>query len=214
MENTQNIYQEIVALVAKACSHPKNSVERRRGLTQVIRLIQKTNNLWRESSVYYEDALQQTWIYFCLNLCEATTSKESYDPRQGQITTWLNGYLKRRLQDLRLQAKQQKENTLNRFEDNHDPIDDLAAPKEIPPILEDLRKWVESDPQGELRQTHIRGRKDITAQVLILKRLPPETSWKDLSQEWKVSVPTLSSFYQRKCRPYLLNFGQKSGYLS
>ncbi len=58
-------------LVIEACSHRVGSAERQRNLTRIIRLI--NNKLWRESTPYYQDALQQTWVYFCQNICEGNT---------------------------------------------------------------------------------------------------------------------------------------------
>ncbi len=92
-------------------------------------------------------------------------------------------------------------------------MDTLAAPADIPPIEEEVRTWAETDADGELRQTHIKNHPEITAQLLILRRLPPETSWEELSAEFGVKVSTLSMFYQRKCQPRLRKFGESQGYL-
>jgi hypothetical protein len=48
--------------------------------------------------------------------------------------------------------------------------------------------------------------------VLILRRLPPETPWKVLSEEFDIPSSTLSSFYQRQCLPRLREFGKSEGY--
>ncbi len=206
--------------IRETCQHPPGSLERQRGLTKIIRTIAQSGKLWREASEYYEDALQQTWIYFCQNLCEATTARSAYDPEVGSVTTWLNAYLKRRLQDGRIQKSedQKKRAFLDQSSDDFresitNPIENIASDPDIPLLLEETYTWAEEDLTGELRHTHIKNRPDITAQSLILKRLPPETSWEVLSQEFKVSISTLSSFYQRKCLPLLCRFGQSQGYL-
>ncbi|NEQ27774.1 MAG: sigma-70 family RNA polymerase sigma factor, partial [Microcoleus sp. SIO2G3] len=98
-------------------------------------------------------------------------------------------------------------------EETLDPVENLAAEPDVPPILEEVKAWVEADASGELRRTHIEGHAAVTAQVLILRRLPPETSWKDLAAEFELSVSTLSSFYQRQCLPRLHKFGESEGYL-
>jgi hypothetical protein len=79
--------------------------------------------------------------------------------------------------------------------------------------LEELEIWAKTDSDGELRGTYIKGRPDVNCQVLILKRLPPEVSWKDLSEEFRLSIPTLSSFYQRQCLPRLRKFAELEGLL-
>jgi len=176
--------------------------------------------LWRESTEYYEDALQQTWIYFCQNLCEATTARSAYNPELASVTTWLNSYLKCRLKDGRMQTceeqtkriipsqnQEEAQETATNFWEN------IASNPDIPPVLEETYSWAEQDLTGELRKVHIKHRPDVTAQILILRRLPPESSWESLSQEFNLSISTLSSFYQRKCIPLLYQFGQSQGYV-
>ncbi|MEA5574471.1 sigma-70 family RNA polymerase sigma factor [Calothrix sp. UHCC 0171] len=210
----KGLEEQLRQLVEEACGHPPGSVPRQRLLTQIIRLVSK--KLWRESTVYYQDALQQTWLYFCRNICDA------YDPNRGTAITWLNVYLRHRLQDFYI--KTQEENSRKAFAtiqqsasgdraDIINPIDNIAAPPDPPPILDHVRLWVERDIDGDLRQTHIQGRSDVNCQVLILKRLPPEVSWKELAQEYGLTVSTLSSFYQRQCIPRLRQFAETEGYL-
>ncbi len=201
-------------LVNEACGYPPGSPERQKRLTQIIRLT--SGKLWRESTPYYEDALQQTWLYFCSNVCGG------YDPTRGNVITWLNAYLKWRLQDF--YCLQQEENakkappsfsqsTSGDRSDAFYPEENLPAPPDVPPILENVRLWVEGDNDGELRRTHIQGHPEVNCQMLILKRLPPEVSWKDLSIEFGLPVSTLSSFYQRQCLPRLRKFAANEGYL-
>lgn len=210
--------EQLRQLVIEACRHPPGSVQRQRALTQVIRIVSK--KLWRDSSPNYPDALQQTWVYFCQNVCEAGTGAR-YDPEKSSVSTWLNFYLKRRLQDFFIDAqKQQATRATGEIRQSRagevervDPVENLVAEEEAPPILEDVRTWAETDRSGELRRVCIEGYPQVTCQLLILRRLPPETSWKDLSAELGLAVSTLSSFYQRQCLPRLRKFGESQGYL-
>jgi hypothetical protein len=93
------------------------------------------------------------------------------------------------------------------------PIGNLPAPANPPPILEEIREWVERE-GTQLRRIYVRDRPDVNCQVLILRRLPPETAWETLSQEFGVAIATLSNFYQRECFLRLLMFGQSQGYLN
>lgn len=206
------------SLIEETCRHPPQSVERQRGLTQLYRLIVKSGKLWREYTPYYEEVWQQTWLYFCLNLCEATTAKDKYEADRSSVTTWLNFYLKQRLKDRALKAQHQKNRMVSASQpiDGDDTLtflDTFEAPRDIPPILQATREWVETDPEGELQRIHIRGRKDVTCQLLLRRRLPPKTSWEELSTELNLPVSTLHSFYQRKCMPQLRKFGESEGYL-
>lgn len=206
-------------LVAEACKHPFGSAQRQKNLTKLIRLI--ANKLWKEHTPYYQDALQQTWLYFCQNICEGNTG-QPYDPNRATLTTWLNFYLRQRLHDFYINNQKEKFRiVLSPIEplglsDSHqtvNPLDNIPAKPDIPPLLEDITQWVETDPEGELRRIHITNQPNVTCQVLILRRLPPEKSWKNLSQEFNLPSSTLSSFYQHKCLPCLRKFAQSQGYL-
>jgi hypothetical protein len=205
-------------LIQEACSYPPGNLQRQRALTQVIRLV--TNRLWKENTPNYQDALQQTWVFFCQNICESKTG-DRYDPERSSVITWLNYYLKRRLQDafINTQKQQARRASPQVWQSRSgevaliDPIENLAAEPETPSLLDEVRTWAEDDISGELRQVHIEGHRHVTGQLLILKRLPPETSWKQLSVELGLSVSTLSSFYQRQCLPRLRKFGESEGYL-
>lgn len=207
---------QLRALVDEACRHPPGHRLRQRALNQIVRLT--TPKLWRDYSPYYNDALQQTWLYFSNNICLGkTNTTHPYDPEKGTVVTWLNAYLQRRLQDgftETIDWRKRYSSLSARDRDTGEEREiDLVAAAEIPPILDQVQTWAETDATGQLRSLHIEGHPDVTAQHLILRRLPPETPWKTLSAEWGLGISTLSSFYQRKCLPLLRNFGQSEGYL-
>lgn len=208
--------EEVQCLVEEARQYPKGHLRRQQCLTQVIRLIEGSQKLWREDTPYYGDALQQTWLYFCQNICEATTGCQ-YDASRASVVTWLDRYLRWRLQDLRNQANLNAQRTkicMALVSDRpEDAVEELPARPDIPPILEETKNWVLADPWGVLSQICVQNRPDLTAQVLISKRLPPEMPWQKISLEYGISVSTLSSFYQRQCIPLLRRFAQTQGYL-
>ena len=203
-------------LVVETCAEPVGSPKRQKGLTQLIRSLD--GQLWHTYDPYYSDALPQTWIYFCRNLCEATTGR-AYDPEVAKLSTWLNAYLRHRLHDFKIAENKQRATTVSQSslrdldgDGPLDPIDRLPAPPDIPPWLEQVRAWADADANGTLQNLHINKHPNVTARILILKRLPPETPWKTLSAEYSISVGTLSSFYQRQCLPRLRAFGKSQGF--
>ncbi len=194
--------KEISQLLAEANRYEFGTVKRQQILTQIVRRIINSGMLCKSSTPNYEDALQQTLLHLCCNICEA------YDPSRGSIITWLNTYLKWRLYDLNYKTP-----IVYYSSQNSDFFNQRVAPPDIPPILENTRIWAETDREGELSQTHIHKRPDVNCQVLILSRLPAEVSWKNLSARFGLPIPTLSSFYQRQCLPRLRKFAQQEGYL-
>jgi hypothetical protein len=210
------IEERLRQLVADTCKHKLSTSERQQGLTQIVRLIAKSGKLWKENAPYYEDALQQTWLYFCRNLCEAATG-DKYDSNRSSVITWLNAYLRRRIQDYRIQKYVDQTQTadvqIHSPGEQIETIEALEAPPDIPPILETTTQWIEADLDGELRRTHVQGHPEVSCQVLLLERLPPETSWEVLAARFGLSVSTLNSFYRRQCIPRLRKFGESQGYI-
>jgi hypothetical protein len=211
------VEDELRRLVKEACKHPPGSSSRQKNLTRIIRLV--SGKLWRENVPEYQDVVQRMWLFFCENVCEGKTG-EPYDPNRSSVTTWLNYYLRRKLQSFYIDRQKQQSRTLSSRtidpmtgdrEDNI--IDRIPSQPDVPPILDTVRIWVEADAKGELRKVHLEGYPQVNCQVLILRRLPPETSWKNLAEEFGLSISTLSSFYQRQCLPRLRNFGKSEGYI-
>ena len=210
-------FQSIQDLIAEACSYPPGHPQRQRRLTKIVQLVSK--RLWTSNTPYYQDALQQTWIYFCQNLCEAKTGR-AFDPTQANVVTWLNAYLKRRLQDGFIDQQKQRRLFVKplsaHFKDEDavvDPVDRLPARPDVPPLLEEVETWAEKALDPRLKSIRLSQHPQVTCQLLILKRLPPEVPWKELSAELQIPVGTLSSFYQRHCLPLLREFGHSQGYL-
>ncbi|MGD1897508.1 MAG: sigma-70 family RNA polymerase sigma factor [Phormidesmis sp.] len=213
---SKQINNDINTLISKACAYPPRHPIRQKHLTKIIQLV--SAKLWKEDSSYYEDALQKTWIYFCQNLCESKTDCV-YAPQKTSVATWLNIYLKHRLQDgYRTRKKHQSKRAFyaahspDSSETSAHPIDRIAAQPDIPPVLQDVETWARNTPH--LAQVHIPAYPHITAQLLILERLPPEKPWKVLATRLNVPLGTLSSFYQRHCMPLIREFGQNKGYLN
>ena len=208
-----NSPDELRRLACKSCCHSPGSVERQRYLTQLIRSVKP--RLWQDKSPYYQDALQQTWIYLCQNLCEGKTAKP-YDPEVASVVTWLNGYLKFRLLDFAQAAQTDRGryvSTYNAEGGTADVVDTLPAKPEIPPILERVQDWLEQN-ASQLQQIHVAHHPEINCYVMILRRLPPETPWQALEDEFGVSYKTLESFYRRQCKSRLRAFGRAEGHLS
>lgn len=212
--------EKLSQLIRDTCQHPHGSLKRQRGMTEIIKLIQR--KLWKDNSNrFYGDALQRTWLYFCRNLCEATTGQK-FDPERSSVITWLNAYLKLELKKFWCNEKEFEKKWGKRLlpvtvssdtGEVIDPLEIVAAPKDIPPIVETSKKWLETDPTGELRSTHMSGHPEITCQAILLRRFLSAKSWKDISAEFNVPLQSLNTFNRRYCQPLLKKFGEEEGHL-
>lgn len=219
-----NELQALNTLARQVCDHPPRTPERIRAMNQLIRAIEQSGKLWYEASDVYDDAKQKTWFYLVQNLCEAVTAKQPFDPEISSVTTWLNAYLKRRLQDFQIDRQKDYRQRIcltsmpKNFKDFNDistlnPLEQIAAPPDIPPILDVVKAWAIADTDGRLRTLHVPDRPDITAQQLILRRLPPEMSWQAIGEEFNYSWKQLTNFYHHHCRKHLRQFGIRQGWL-
>ena len=201
MNEEESLEEQLNKLVAETCQHPQRSVERERGLTKLIRIIQRSDKKWKDSS---PDALQQTWLYFCGNLCEATTAKSAYDPQRGvALTTWLNAYLQKRLLDWRTKGdKKSKEKFIfvdNVTADGSDIIDKIPSPESKQDLRTFVCTWIKNDPDGKFKGKTMPSRTDINAQIVCLKHLCDGKTWQNLSIELRINYQTLTTFYKRHC---------------
>ncbi len=213
-----DVNEYLKKLVAEACAHAGKTEERQKKLGEIIRVVMESEYLWWENTPYYEDALQHTWAYFC-------NAPERYNPADGTVLNWLNTYLKWRLSDLRqadwkaevrrrIAAKSgRKEEREERIEVDDEEMEEMLARPDIPRILEETRRWVETDLSGELRKTHVKDRPDVNCQVLILLRLPPEVRWGIIAKKFELPKSTAPNFYKREASPRLRKFGVEQGYL-
>ncbi len=76
-----------------------------------------------------------------------------------------------------------------------DEIENIPQPELEQPLSEQLRAYLENDPNN-LLQKHIRAHPEATFQAIALKRLEG-ISWKELSENFNIQIPALSNFFQR-----------------
>jgi hypothetical protein len=200
-------------LVVAAKHHPARSLERKKQLTQVIRLIYPL--IKRDYNPDDAEVVQDALFFLVKNL-------DKFDPGRGCILTWLNPRLFFGRRDAYLAKINQQ-----RHETRLDAAlvdEENGWTKGVPEVasrnygslemLDRVLAWAQTDPNGTLRQTHLEGHPEINAQLLILLRLPlPETPWKEIAAKFGKSISALNSFYQRKCLPLLREFGSSEDWL-
>jgi hypothetical protein len=217
-EEAERLQEELLGFVNEACQAEHGSVQRQRATTRLLRAIMQSNKLWRENVDYYEDALHQTLLYICNNLCEG---EKKYDPEKGRVMTWVNRFLRYNLANERRRIFRD----LSRREPSRinpetgeftDPIDDITSCADddlvVSRALQTTELWVRNDPDRILRSIYIRDRPDVNCRILILRRVFLGQAWQNLSDEFKVSIPALSGFYQNRCIRPLREFGETEGF--
>ena len=216
----QLLYQEFDSLVTQICQESSNPWKRKRLLNQLVTKMTNSGLIWKDNDVpYYEDALQEQWEFFYSNLCESRTGTQ-YDRDRGSVITWFNYYFKWRLLNWasRVDRENQRRCDREKKSENGMPIDriDTLLAEDESHILEciqyfeEVKIWIETNPNGVLND-HIRGRKDLTCQV-ILRSLSSGKSFTTIAAEFACAYPTIHGFYKNKCRPRLAEFRENHDY--
>lgn len=200
-------------LIRTAQRHPVSSLDRNKALTRIIRMIRPLLKVGNHQD--QADVLQNLWVFFVQNL-------DRFDPNYRCLVTWLNSHLFYRHRDAYHAYLTQKrlqvplDSTLSEEDGlSHKVMADVPS-RDYGSLemLDRVVEWVQTDPTGILRQTHLEGHPEINAQVVIQLRLPlPEMPWKEMATQFGKPIPTLNTFYSRRCLPLLRQFGESEGFL-
>ena len=205
-------------LAADACRYDAGDPKRQLVFGEIVHLVMQSRRLWRESSPYYPDALQEMWEYCFLKLDDPD---DGYNPDVCRVTTWLDDRLKKILRRYRDRTRRQLTRQIFaiRFDDGRllDPVDSLVAPPDPQSALDiwaHLLDWVLEDPGQRLRSRVCSRYPKINAQVLLLRRLPPnEQSWDQIAAEFMADKTYIAQWYSRYCNALLRDWGRLQGYL-
>ncbi|NES98638.1 MAG: sigma-70 family RNA polymerase sigma factor [Desertifilum sp. SIO1I2] len=106
---------------------------------------------------------------------------------------WVNSLLERRfIRDVKAKESKHRK-TLS-------DLDNIPQEDPTPESLAELvKKCLIEDRGGHFQREHIANRVDANLRAIALLRLEGKT-WKEISQEFNIPIPTLSSFYQRSLR--------------
>ena len=196
-------------LALEAQRHPPHTELRQHALGELIEAIRLSGKLSRphrarfSSQFYellYEEAVNKTLIYVCRKI-------DNYDPERGQVKkfmNWVNFRLDRDILD-----------TSRKFSDPPgkvplppDPF--IPFPQNNSPSLFDkVRELIEEDAKNIFNRAHVRNHPEANFQVIALARFSGK-SWEEISSEFRISVPTLSSFFQRCCEKFRPEFRKLS----
>lgn len=201
--------RQLQKLAIEAQQHPPQSSQRLQTLNKLINEIWQSKQLGHPQrglwlpNVYedlYNEARQRTMLEICQNI-------DNYKP-QYPVMAWVNSLLRYQFiavvndyNNNRIISLPSLDD-LERFASQEDPLDDALL----------VRRFLQDDPENLLQAESIRGRPDVTFQVLAWARFVEDYSWDELSKNLGISPQTLCSFFNRNLRnlmPYFNRYLQE-----
>lgn len=180
---------------------PANSELRTYTLTELVKAIKLSGRLGRphsskfSASLYstlYEEALSETFSYVCLNI-------DLYDPERGnrKFMNWVNFRLDKSILKCYIDFKKYTQHEIYSFT----ALEQIRQPQNSPNLSQLLQEYLIQTTNKVFTTAHVRNRPDANFTTIALARFSGQ-SWEQISQQLDISVPTLSSFYNRWCRRF------------
>jgi len=218
---------ELIRLFETICQFPANSPEKVKALNRFIILCQKNLSLIKDKHLDYPEALNKTWKWVSENLNKFQSSSPSFS---HSLQRWINGYLYWRIKDLYITntAPNVSIKPLVTYGEEFsetgfvtptlsglDAFEKSEEEKQLNLVIEEIRRYVEADPDCILRKFHPRGHPECNCQLLI-KRLifqnPPDTL-ANLAKEFGINYQNVNTRWQhtkrQNCRQMLKEIAHK-----
>lgn len=200
----ENIDERLRHIALEAQTHLAKSRSRTRALTRLIQAIQESRKLCRpyqgQFQGFYEEiyaeAQQRLFAFMCDRI-------DDYDPNRA-VLQWANFLLRKRffIEASRefmpvlpkgINPKDVKRLTLEGLDRMQQPETNAHL---APLPSQEIRQYLEDDPTGAFREAYVTNCPQANFRDIALRRLSGY-AWKEISAEFNVKVPTLSSFYER-----------------
>ncbi|MEM9162611.1 MAG: hypothetical protein AAGC54_06020, partial [Cyanobacteria bacterium P01_F01_bin.4] len=88
---------------------------------------------------------------------------------------------------------------------NLNDLERLPQPDATPSLASDVRDYIAADKNDLFKSAHVRNHPEATFQAIALARFADQ-SWDDISAQFGIKIPTLSSFFQRCCDKFSEHF--------
>lgn len=203
---------QLKMLSLEAQRHPSNSKERQQTLIELVNAIVLSGRLCRphrgicDAGFYeliYEEAVNQTLVY----VCQKIDNYKQYNPQTGLPQNFMN-WVNFRLDKLVIQANMDFREKASKEIPTLTELENIAAPESEWLFCDLLKEYIEEDPRNVLKKEHIRNSPEANFQAIALASLSGKT-WEDISAEFGIKVPTLSSFFRRCCQKFAPLFKEK-----
>ncbi len=197
-------------LALEAQSHSRQSSSRQIALTKLVMAIQKSRKLYPPPRLpgdynyeeIYHEAKQRLFFFICDRI-------DQYDPARGEVLQWVNSLLRERfVRETRRDPCSPPKRivpTLIDLENIETWYPNSVMVRENPSLLDEIRQYIQEDPEELFRATHAKDNPQANFQFLV-QRILAGYKWKEISAELNIPPTTLSSFYQRSLRRFLPQF--------
>jgi hypothetical protein len=203
------------------------SQEKTKALNRLLIRLQKLPGIAKSSHPDYLMALSNTWQWVYRNIDNFSVNKSSFQDvtLEKALVNWINGYLRRRIQDLyldkdtnhlSLDANRQGDYE-SIFSNNLESKLAVSTLSGLDAVIETerqlynyktaskIRLYIENDPDRLLESSHIKGNPlcncKYLSERLLLKEKPD--SLKVISEELNTPYQTLATRWSRNCLPLL-----------
>jgi DNA-directed RNA polymerase specialized sigma24 family protein len=199
-----SLHDQLEKMVLAAQSHPPSSEGRRRALSRLIYLLQKSGKLTRPQRLrqeisqelyeeIYAESKQMLFLYIWQGI-------DRYDPTRGTVLQWVNFKLSRFF----IQASR---DILSSYEDPSCNEDlELHGLTSSPSLSQMVLQLLHEDP--EFRQTSLAKYPQVNFQYIAIRRISG-FSWQEISTEIGAPISDLRRFYSRCLKKFSSKFMQQ-----
>src|ERR687886_2607547 len=149
---------QLKKLALEAQRHPPHTELRQHALGELIEAIRLSGKLSHPHrarfspqfyDLIYDEAVNKTLTYVCRKI-------DKYDPKRGQLMTWVNFRLDRVVIESCREFKTPNIQDLPSLPD----LEEIVQPEEPPSLFERVRECLEEDAENIFKQVYIRNRTD------------------------------------------------------
>ena len=194
--------ERLKQLALKAKQHPPQTAKRQQALAELVQLILQSGRLCypyhgKFEGIYeqiYNEARQEMLLYICQKI-------DDYKPEKSPVMRWVNFLFENRCFP----------NAISNFMDRNivrrslEELENIAQVEEGEiSMSEVIAECIAKDPENLFKNEYIKNYPSANFQFLAQRRLAG-ASWKEISLELGIKVPTLSTFYQRCLHKFAAN---------
>lgn len=194
---------KMLALVAQ--KHSSNSELRKQALIELVNAIVLSGRLCRPHrgictenfyQLIYEEAVNQSLVY----VCQKIDNYKPFNLQTGKPQKFMN-WVNFRLDKMVIQSHMDFKERVSKEIPTINDLENIAEPESEVFFSELLRQCLEEDRNNLFKQEHIRNFPKANFRAIALASISGKT-WEDISTEFEVKVPTLSSFFRRCCQKF------------